>query len=194
MLKNEKKRRFFLIISKKRNKFVSIFKHINTNYKLIRTTNYLILYLNNMNELDRDLVFSEAVKAGKRIYYFDVKQSKNGERYVSITESKKIVEGSFENPRISFEKHKLFLYKEDYDKFFNALVNTLKVAKEGMENFPMHTSAEKPQSEPAQPVESPVETIADNAHVAEEIAPVVADEPVPEAKTQEDSFKIDLDF
>lgn len=83
-----------------------------------------------MNEQDKDFVFSESVKAGKRIYYFDVKQSRNGDKYIAITESKKIMEGSFDNPRISFEKHKIFLYKEDYDKFTNALQSVLKVAKD----------------------------------------------------------------
>ena len=82
-----------------------------------------------MNEQDKDFVFSESVKAGKRIYYFDVKQSRNGDKYIAITESKKIMEGSFDNPHISFEKHKLFLYKEDYDKFTNALDRVINVAK-----------------------------------------------------------------
>ncbi len=82
-----------------------------------------------MNETDKDLLFSESVKAGKRIYYFDVKQSRNGDKYVAITESKKIVDNSTENPRFSFEKHKLFLYKEDYEKFMDALVKVVAVAK-----------------------------------------------------------------
>lgn len=82
-----------------------------------------------MNEADKDLLFSESVKAGKRIYYFDVKQSRNGDRYIAITESKKIVDNTTEIPRFSFEKHKLFLYKEDYEKFMNALVKVVGVAK-----------------------------------------------------------------
>ena len=82
-----------------------------------------------MSETDKDLVYSENVKAGKRIYYFDVKQSRNGDKYIAITESKKINEGTFENPHFVYEKHKLFLYKEDYDKFVGALEKTLKVAK-----------------------------------------------------------------
>ena len=65
---------------------------------------------------DRDLFFSKTVKAGKRIYYFDVKQSRNGDKYVAITESKRIAEGPVENPHVTYEKHKLFLYKEDYEK------------------------------------------------------------------------------
>ena len=82
-----------------------------------------------MGETDKDLVFSEGVKAGKRIYSFDVKQSRNGDKYIAITESKKINEGTPENPRFVFQKHKLFLYKEDYEKFIDALNRTLDVAK-----------------------------------------------------------------
>ncbi len=81
-----------------------------------------------MNETDKDLLFSENVKAGKRIYYFDVKQSRNGDKYIAITESKKIVDNSTETPRFSFEKHKLFLYKEDYEKFMDALAKVVNVA------------------------------------------------------------------
>jgi hypothetical protein len=82
-----------------------------------------------MGESERELVYSESVKAGKRIYYFDVKQSRNGDRYISITESKKINEGTLDNPRFVFEKHKLFLYKEDYEKFVDALTKALDIAK-----------------------------------------------------------------
>ena len=84
-----------------------------------------------MNETDKDLLFSESVKAGKRIYYFDVKQSRNGDKYIAITESKKIVDNSTEVPRFSFEKHKLFLYKEDYEKFSTALAKVIGIAKGG---------------------------------------------------------------
>ena len=83
-----------------------------------------------MGETDKDLIFSESVKAGKRIYYFDIKQSRNGDKYIAITESKKINEGTIENPRFVFEKHKIFLYKEDYEKFMDALGLTLAKAKE----------------------------------------------------------------
>ncbi len=82
-----------------------------------------------MSETDKDLVFSEGVKAGKRIYYFDVKQSRNGDRYIAITESKKINEGTPENPRFVLQMHKLFLYMEDYETFVVALNRMLDVAK-----------------------------------------------------------------
>ena len=82
-----------------------------------------------MGDTEKDLIYSESIKAGKRIYYFDVKQSRNGDRHIAITESKKINEGTLDNPRFVFEKHKLFLYKEDYEKFVDALTRTLDVAK-----------------------------------------------------------------
>lgn len=82
-----------------------------------------------MTAQDRDFVFSESVKAGKRIYYFDVKQSSTGENFVSITESKKVVDGGTPDaPHFTFEKHKVFLYKEDYRKFMNALKKAIAVA------------------------------------------------------------------
>lgn len=85
-----------------------------------------------MTNADKGIIFSESVKAGKRTYYFDVKQSRNGEKYVSITESKKIVSGPEDDPQVSYEKHKIFLYKEEFDKFLSALQNTIMEAKDGL--------------------------------------------------------------
>ena len=117
-----------------------------------------------MGESERELVYSESVKAGKRIYYFDVKQSRNGDRYIAITESKKINEGTMENPRFVFEKHKLFLYKEDYEKFVDALMKTLDVAKG---NAPAVAPAEEAASVVAPAAE---ETVAVAAEATEEPA------------------------
>ena len=92
-----------------------------------------------MDSKEKDIVFSEAVKAGKRIYYLDVKQSRNGDRYISITESKKIVEGeAADNPHISFEKHKIFLYKEDFDKFATALNKVIDFVRRAGQTLPSH--------------------------------------------------------
>ncbi len=68
---------------------------------------------------DGDILFSRAVKAGKRIYYFDVKHDRHGEYYISITESKRVREGD-EATRPVFEKHKIFLYREDLERFSEA--------------------------------------------------------------------------
>lgn len=78
----------------------------------------------------RDIVFNKTVKAGRRIYYFDVKQSRNKEMYVSITESKKILSGDLLSPNIRFEKHKLFLYQEDMSNFSEALQEVVQFVTE----------------------------------------------------------------
>ena len=76
---------------------------------------------------EREIVFSRAIKAGKRIYYVDVKRNRKDELYLAITESKKIVEGTdFNNQHITFEKHKIFLYKEDFEKFQNGISEAVK--------------------------------------------------------------------
>ena len=82
-----------------------------------------------MEEREREEVFSKAVKAGKRTYFFDVKETKQGERYITITESKR----KFDNGdgTFSYEKHKIFLYKEDYGKFKNALEGVIRFVETG---------------------------------------------------------------
>ena len=72
-------------------------------------------------EGDKEIVFSKAIKAGKRIYYRDVKKNRKDEMFLAITESKKIISGEGEDSQVSFEKHKIFLYKEDFEKFTNGL-------------------------------------------------------------------------
>ena len=72
-------------------------------------------------EGDKEIVFSKAIKAGKRIYYLDVKKNRKDEMFLAITESKKIVNGEGEDSQVSFEKHKIFLYKEDFEKFMGGL-------------------------------------------------------------------------
>ena len=72
-------------------------------------------------EGDKEIVFSKAIKAGKRIYYLDVKKNRKDEMFLAITESKKIVNGEGDDSHVSFEKHKIFLYKEDFEKFAEGL-------------------------------------------------------------------------
>ncbi len=66
--------------------------------------------------LAAEIAFSRVIKAGKRIYYIDVKRSRNEEMFLSITESKKVVVGDGDDGQVNFEKHKIFVYKEDFDK------------------------------------------------------------------------------
>ena len=66
-----------------------------------------------------EIVYSRSVKAGKRIYYLDVKKARNEDLYLCITESKRKQMGETEAPQ--FEKHKVFLYKEDFVHFTEGL-------------------------------------------------------------------------
>ena len=68
-------------------------------------------------ERDKDIVFSKSVKAGKRIYYVDVKKNRKGELFIALTESKKVISGDTESPSINFEKHKIFLCDFDSSHF-----------------------------------------------------------------------------
>ena len=74
---------------------------------------------------EQDIIFSKAVKAGKRIYYLDVKKSRNNDLFLSVTESKKKFLSDEENAPFSIEKHKIFLYKEDFEKFQDALTEII---------------------------------------------------------------------
>ena len=78
---------------------------------------------------DTGILFSRTVKAGQRIYYVDVKENRRGEKYLSITESKKMVSNDEENPHVSYEKHKIFLFSEDFDKFLVALQEAMSYAQ-----------------------------------------------------------------
>ena len=78
------------------------------------------------NEKGRDEIYSERVKAGKRTYFFDVKATRSNDYYLTITESKR-------KPRddgFFYEKHKIFLYKEDFNKFVEALNTTVNHVKD----------------------------------------------------------------
>jgi hypothetical protein len=66
----------------------------------------------------RQEIFSKSVRAGKRTYFFDVKATRNNDYYLTITESKKRFN---KEGKQFFEKHKIFLYKEDFEKFSNGL-------------------------------------------------------------------------
>ncbi len=68
-------------------------------------------------DYDRDEIFSRKVKAGKRTYFFDVKSTRSKDYYLTITESKRKIR----DDNFFYEKHKIFLYKEDFAKFVDAL-------------------------------------------------------------------------
>lgn len=103
-----------------------------------------------------EIVYSRSVKAGKRIYYLDVRKARNEDLYLCITESKRRQAGEDEQP--SFEKHKLFLYKEDFARFNEGLQDVIGYVKEQLGDI-----EERPEWTPER------ETTADAAEeVAEE--------------------------
>lgn len=79
-----------------------------------------------MENTTNNEVYSKIVKAGKRTYFFDVKATKGNDLYLIMTESKKSSESGKEN----FTKHKIFLYKEDFEKFQAGLEEVIQKIKE----------------------------------------------------------------
>ena len=80
---------------------------------------------------DRDEIYSKPVRAGKRTYFFDVKATRNNDYYLTITESKKKLE---KDGSQNYEKHKIFLYKEDFDKFAEGLDNAVAYIKAALKD------------------------------------------------------------
>ena len=68
---------------------------------------------------DKEILYSKTIKAGKRIYYLDVKKNLKDDLFLAVTESKKVQPKN--GTQVSFEKHKIFLYREDFEKFMNGL-------------------------------------------------------------------------
>lgn len=83
--------------------------------------------MRDFDNKDREEVFSKRVRAGKRTYFFDVKATRSNDYYITVTESKKRLEDG------SFIKHKIFLYKEDFEKFAEGLQETMEYVKQNQE-------------------------------------------------------------
>ena len=80
----------------------------------------------NAQERSGEDVYSKPVRAGKRTYFFDVKATKGKDYYLTITESKRRVDN---NGQYAYDKHKIFLYKEDFEKFAEGLEEVIKYIK-----------------------------------------------------------------
>ena len=103
-------------------------------------------------EKDRAEIYSQRVRAGKRTYFFDVKATRSNDYYLTITESRR----RYKDDGYFYEKHKIFLYKEDFNKFMSALEETVDHVKEELmpeydfnqfehaEAAPSHTNATEP--------------------------------------------------
>ncbi|MCK9423077.1 MAG: PUR family DNA/RNA-binding protein [Bacteroidales bacterium] len=94
---------------------------------------------------DREEIFSRAVRAGKRTYFFDVKATIGEEHYLTITESKRRFNN--EQGKFIYEKHKLFLYKEDFEKFHNGLNDAFEFIRTGKEPAPVEQAVDQQEPE-----------------------------------------------
>jgi len=113
---------------------------------------------NNPNfDFEKKIYFSQTVKAGKRIYYLDVKKSKRDDLFLSITESKKVYIGEGEEGQYNFEKHKIFLYKEDFSKFIDALSNAIRFIHENGDLSPASMVDELAEDKPTFGVAAPAD-------------------------------------
>ena len=74
--------------------------------------------MENQNEYNVEEIFSKALRAGRRTYFFDVRETKAGDYYLTITESKKFTN---EDGTFYYKKHKIYLYKEDFAEFSSTL-------------------------------------------------------------------------
>jgi len=111
----------------------------------------------------REEIHSKAVRAGKRTYFFDVKATRRNDYYLTITESKKRFN---RDGKFFYEKHKLFLYKEDFDKFADSLAEIIEYIREAN---PQPIELEKVKSVDTPPIdintEKPVEEEKDFTNV-----------------------------
>jgi len=72
----------------------------------------------NFNDKEQEEIFSKVLRAGRRTYFFDVRETKASDYYLTITESKKITN---EDGTFHYKKHKIYLYKEDFNDFSSIL-------------------------------------------------------------------------
>ena len=94
---------------------------------------------------EKEEVFTKVVRAGKRTYFFDVKSTRHEDLYLTITESKK---RPGKEGKMFYEKHKIFLYKEDFEKFTEGLREAITFAGNGTATH-THASPETEDREEA---------------------------------------------
>ena len=101
----------------------------------------------NFDRMDDDGIYSKVLRAGRRTYFFDVRETRAGDYYLTVTESKK---NTNEDGSFFYKKHKIYLYKEDFGKFREILdeITEFVVKEKGEEviserhqkNFENHTA------------------------------------------------------
>lgn len=110
------------------------------------------LNIENEGKAGKEEIYTKVVRAGKRTYFFDVKATRSDDYYLTITESKK---RAGKEGKVFYEKHKIFLYKEDFDKFAGGLndvvsfINNGKPVRENIKNKEVTEEIAKESGEPA---------------------------------------------
>lgn len=131
---------------------------------------------------DREEIFSKSVRAGKRTYFFDVKTTRRNDYYLTLTESKKRFN---RDGRFYFEKHKIFLYKEDFEKFTVGLTEAIEYIKENAPEILEREEIESNATVTAEPV-------AEEAIEQETVNEEVESETTESAETTESSVEEEI--
>lgn len=140
------------------------------------------------NEKRMESVYSKRIRAGKRrTYFFDVRATRSNDYYLTITESRK----KFNED--GYDRHKLFLYKEDFNKFMKALGEAVDYVKTDLMpdfDFDAYNHDQLEEGDGERRVEETVETESmEEVAVTEEVAPITeiseSDNPIPAAKDEE---------
>lgn len=87
----------------------------------------------------KEELYSQVISAGKRRYFFDVKETRGGDKFITITESRRIFDNNA--GEFYYDKNKVFLYKEDFEKFQKGLANAFSFIETGVEPEPVATES-----------------------------------------------------
>ena len=101
----------------------------------------------------KEELYSQSISAGKRKYFFDVKETRGGDKFIVIAESRKLFDNNTGN--FYFEKNKMFLYKEDFEKFKRGLNNAISFIETGIipEEPEMYAEAEHSETTAEDPLD-----------------------------------------
>lgn len=136
------------------------------------------------NDKKMDSVYSKRIKAGKRrTYFFDVRETRGNDYYLTITESRKRFDSD------GYDRHKIFLYKEDFNKFIKGLGEAVDYVKtELMPDFDFDAfNHDTPyEGEDGAPAAAPAATVSEEAPAAE-ATPEVKSEPVADSSASQDN-------
>lgn len=101
----------------------------------------------NDEKYSREEIYTKVVRAGKRTYFFDVKATRKEDYYLTITESKK---RQGKEGKVFYEKHKIFLYKEDFEKFAEGLKDAVTYIGNGKSDLKEEILIPEPEPETIQ--------------------------------------------